>query len=351
MKQLSLLIALLGLFSCKKAPPPDPICRTEPLPSTAAVKSGQAAIQILAPAQEYFYVFDEKGKQIGSEHTGRSYTAKPGAYVIKLNHSSHPVSAASNMLTKCEAGAVLVSGQTDQYYYLFDGSGAQLASAHLGKATVLFPGKYEARLNHTAAPVEVKPGGTTEVKSGTLSVPGQTEEYYYVFDAAGAQLASARLSSPLSLLAGSWNVQLNQTKARADITAGGITEIRPGALLVKAPTEEYYYVLDAAGTQLASARLNKAVSLMEGSYTLKLNSVSAPVQVQAGATTEYQAGTLAVKGSGEDYYYVMDSLGGQLASAKIGRMLALPAGKYQVKRGQETRQASVTEGRETVLNW
>lgn len=350
MRRIPLLLVLACLASCRKAPP-DPICQIEALPESAGIKSGQGAIQIVSPAEEYFYVYDEGGKQIGSERTGRSYAAKPGAYHVKLNSSSHPVRVQPKMLTRCQAGALMASGQNDQYYYVYDTGGTQLASAKLGKAVALFPGRYDVQINKTSTAAEVKPGATAELKPGNLSVPGKTEEYYYVFDSAGTQLASARLSSPLSLFAGSWTVKVNNSAAKVDIAPGGAAEIRPGVLLAKGSTEEYYYVLDAAGTQLASARLNSGLSLMEGSYFLKLNNVSVPIRIQAGATSEYQSGLLTVKGKGDEYYYVLDSLGTQLASAKLGKSLSLPAGKYQIKQAQETRPVALTEGKETVLNW
>ena len=58
-----------------------------------------------------------------------------------------------------------------------------------------------------------------------------------------------------------------------------------------------------------------------------------------------------MKGAGDDYYYVLDPLGNQLASARVGGSLSLPAGKYQVKRGQDARPVDVAEGKDAVLAW
>lgn len=274
-------------------------------------------------------------------------------YQVRVNNSSHTVYARSKTLTKCEAGALLATGATEQYFYIFDSSGAQLASERLGKAIALFPGKYEARVNNSRAAVEINPGAPMEVKSGTLSVPAKTDEYYYVFDLAGNQLSSAKLSTPLSLFAGAWTLKINNSPARVEITAGAVTEFKPGALLVNGATDEYYYVFDAAGNQLASAKLGRALSFAEGSYTLKLNNAPVPIKVEAGGTTEYTAGSVTVKGAGDGYYYyyVLDPLGNQLASTNVGRSLSLPAGKYQVKRRQDTRPVDVAGGKDVVLAW
>ncbi len=345
------LSALALLCACEKAPPPDPFCRYEEAPPTAGIKPDQGAIQILAPVEQYIYVFDDKGKQLASERTNRVLGVQAGTYQVRVNNSSHTVYVKSKTLSKCEAGALLATGATEQYFYVFDFSGAQLASERLGKAVALFPGKYEARLNNSRAAVEISPGAPIEIKSGTLSVPAKTDEYYYVFDSAGNQLSSAKLSTPLSLFAGAWTLKINNSQARVEITAGAVTEFKPGALLVKGATDEYYYVFDGAGNQLASAKLGQALSFAEGSYTLKLNNAPVPIKVEAGGTTEYTAGSVTVKGAGDDYYYVLDPLGNQLASTRVGRSLSLPAGKYQVKRAQDTRPVDVAEGKDAVLAW
>ena len=53
-----------------------------------------------------------------------------------------------------------------------------------------FPGKYTLQVNHTPQEFEVKPGAVTEVQAGVLTVPGSTDEYYYVLDSTGTELDS-----------------------------------------------------------------------------------------------------------------------------------------------------------------
>jgi hypothetical protein len=91
---------------------------------------------------------------------------------------------------------------------------------------------------------------------------------------------------------------------------------------------------------------------VEGSYTVKVNNTTIAAKVEAGKTNEYATGTLTVKGSGTDYYYVVDSVSGtELAHAKVGQSVALAPGKYSVRLGQETRPATVTAGQSVVVNW
>jgi 6,7-dimethyl-8-ribityllumazine synthase len=405
--------AALLLCACKKAPPSDGVCASEPLPATAEVPSGQGAIQIAASTDAYFAVRDTTGKQIASAHVNAITPVPAGDYQAVINNSQHPVTAQSKMLTKCATGAVLVNGKTDEYYAVLDKAVRQLASAHLGAALSLFPGAYQVRVNNTdvaanvqrGAMLELKPGtvnvdvGTDEyfavldaaarqlasshmghalslfagrytvrinnsdfpadvragealsVPAGTLAVHGSTDEYYAVVNNAGRQLASAHLEKPLAFVPGAYNVKVNNTTTPAAITAGATTEVKTGAVVIQGTTDEYYAIIDSAGTQLASAHLARPLSLVPGAYRAKLNNVAMPVQVEAGRTSEYQAGALTVKASGSDYYAVLDAAGTQLASKQVNQPVSLPAGKYTVKLGNNTRPATVTAGQAVVVNW
>src|SRR5712691_1137943 len=42
----SFAVIILGAVSCSKTPPPDPICRYEPLPESSAGSAGQGAIHM-----------------------------------------------------------------------------------------------------------------------------------------------------------------------------------------------------------------------------------------------------------------------------------------------------------------
>ncbi len=404
---------VLTLPCCKKAPPADRLCIYEPLPATAEVPSGQGAIQVLASTDTYFYVFDSTGKQIGSHAVNGLLPTKSGDYHLKLNNSVHQVVVQEKMLTKCSPGAVLASAKTDEYYYIYDNAGTQLASAHLGTALSLFPASYRVRLNNSDITANVPAGSTTELKPGTVnveagtdeyyyvfdsgakqlasshvgkalglfagsyavkvnnsqakievrtgessSVPvgtlvtqGTTDEYYYVFDTGGTQLASAHLARPLAFFPGSYNVKVNNSTTPAAVTAATATEVKAGAVVVQGTTDEYYYIFDVAGTQLASTHLGRSISLLPGEYRAKVNNVPMVVRTEPAGTNEYQAGTLTVKSASSEYYYVLDLTGTQLASKQLNQPVSLPAGKYSVKVGNSARPVAVTAGQAVVLNW
>jgi 6,7-dimethyl-8-ribityllumazine synthase len=409
---LAALAALL-LVGCHKALPPDGVCNYEPLPAGALVPSDQGGIQVLASTDAYFAVRDTTGKQIASGHVNAITPVPAGNYQVVLNNSTHATSAQSKMLTKCTTGAVMVNGKTDEYYAVLDQAAQQLASAHVASALSVFPGRYTVRLNNidvaanpqAGAMLELKPGtvnvdvGTdeyyavldtstrqlasshvgralglfagsytvrinnsdvqadvragesTNVPAGTLLVHGSTDEYYAVMNNAGVQLASAHLEKPLAFVPGTYNVKVNDTTTPATMVSGVTTEVKTGAVVLQGSTDEYYAIVDSAGTQLASAHLGHALSLVPGAYRAKLNNTAMTVQVDAGRSGEYHSGSLTVKTAGSDYYAVLDASGTQLASKQINQPVSLPAGKYSVRVGNNIRPATVMAGQSVVLNW
>jgi 6,7-dimethyl-8-ribityllumazine synthase len=350
-KNLMLGLVLLGAVSCSKAPPPDPICRYEPAPESAAVPAGQGAIQIAGSTDEYFYILDTAGKEITHGRLNTSVPLKPGEYQAKVNNSLHPVFVQAKSVTKCSCGTFVLIGSTDEYYYILDSAAKELAHAKLGKGLAFFPGKYTVKANNTTAETDVKVGAVSEIKAGILNVRGSTDEYYYLVDAAGKELSHAKLSSPLALLAGSYTAKINNTSKQVQTTPGNLTALETGALLVRGSTDEYYYALDAAGTELAHQKLNSPLSFVEGAYTVKVNNKAMPVKVESAKTNEYQTATVTVRGSADAYYYLLDANGTELAHNKLNQPLAVPEGNYSVKVDKDTRPVTATSAKTTVVNW
>jgi len=339
------LLLVILLPGCHKALAPDAICSYEPLPAGMSVPAGQGGIEVLASTDSYFTVHDNAGKQITSEHVNAIRAVPAGDYQVAINDSKHATSAKSNTLTKCVTGAVLVSGKTDEYYAVLDQAARQLASAHVGSALSLFPGSYKVRLNNTEVSANLQAGATVELKSGSMNVDVGTDEYYAVLDAGARQLASSHVGRALGLFPGSYAVRINNTEGRADVRASEITNVPAGVLLVHGPTDEYYAIADNAGKQLASAHLEKPLGLFPATYSVKLNNTSAVVTVTARVTSEVKAGTMVLQGATDEYYAVLDSAGTQLASAHLGRPLSFMPGTYRAKLNNTATQVQVEAGR------
>ena len=350
MKTPVAVTALLALAACSK-PPQDSLCSYDPAPATLNLTGGKGAIQIAGKTDEYFYVLDSAGKQLTNAKLGQAAPVAPGRYEVRLNRSSHPVTVEAKTITRCASGSILASGTTDEYFYVFDGANTQLASQKIGRALDLFPGKYKVELNRTSQAVEIAAGAMVELKPATLTVEGSTDEYYYVFDSSGTQLASTKISRPLALLPGAWTVKVNGTSQNVNAAAGATLKIPTAVLVITGTTDEYYYVLNSTGTQLASTKLGRPLGFMPGSYTAKVNNSTLAVQLEAGKTAEYATATLTVKAAKDAYYYVLDTSGTQLGSTKINQPMALFAGSYSVKVDQASRPVTLTASQPTLLNW
>lgn len=404
-------LVLLGLAACNKPPPPDSLCSYGPLPATSEVPAGQGAVMTQATTDTYFSAFDGAGKQVGSAHVNALLPLKPGQYHVKVNNSVHTSTVGSALLTKCPTGGVSVNGSTDDYYHVFDEAGKELASAHVGVGLSLFPGSYQIRLNNSRSTARVQSGTTTTLTTGTVNVDAPTDEYYYVFDSAGTQLASSHLGKPVGLFAGTYTVKVNNVESKVDVHADAASNIPAGTLMLEGTsdeyysvfntagtqlasrhlglslalfpgsynvklnnstastrvgtsadtigsgsftlqgtTDEYYYVFDATGRQLASAHIGRPLSLLPGDYTAKLNNVPIPVHVEAGRASSQQTGSLTVKSSASGDYSVFDSAGTQLASKQLNQPVSLPAGQYSVKVGTNTRTVAVSPGQASAVN-
>lgn len=344
-----LIFLLAVLTACKKPAPPDPLCSYEPVPQTTRLESGLGAVEVIGTTGEYFYLRDRANKQVASGALNGAVGVRPGEYTALLNNSTHAVFVEEDRLTKCGCGSVQAIGGTVEYYYVLDSAGKQLASATLGKAISLFPDSFTVKLNNTTMPVDIKAGGPAMLHAGLLEVTGTTNEYYYVLDSAGTQLASATLQKSTALFRGTWTVKVNNTTVPVEIKPGETASLQTGTLMVRGTTSEYYYVLNDAGTQLASAQLDKATALLPGTYRIKLNNSIAPATVTPSQVTDLATGTVTAKKAGSDYYYVLDDKGTQLASSQVNRPSALLSGQYTVRVGESKKLATVNAGKDTTL--
>jgi len=345
------LAAAILLGSCGTPPPQDPYCSIAPLPSGADVKSGQGTLQVEGTTTAYFYVLDAAGKSVNHQSLGKTLALGPGKYQLKVNNSAHAVTVEQGKLTKCSTGTLLTSGTTAEYWYVQDSTGKALQHDTLGKAISLMPGTFRVKVNNTEVPAEVKPGQTTEIKTGTLVVRGGTNEYYYAADTLGKQLNHNTLEKPLAFLPGSYAVKVNNTETKGDIVAGQVTELKTGMLLVKGLTQEYYYVSDSVGKQLNHQTINTALAFFPGSYRVLVNKSERSIEITAAQTVETQTGSLMVEGTGSDYYYVSDKTGNALNHNALNKALSFFPAEYNVKLGQNTRSASVEAGQTTRVQF
>src|SRR5437899_40878 len=123
---LKALLPLLVTFSCNKAPD-DPFCSYEPLPESAGVPAAQGAVQIVASTDEYFYVLDSTGTELAHNKLSRPLAFMPGSRTVKVNNTSATVQIAAGSPVELKTGAIVVHGATTEYYYVVNATGNELA--------------------------------------------------------------------------------------------------------------------------------------------------------------------------------------------------------------------------------
>lgn len=333
------LLVSAALVSCG-GEPADEICVTGDAPETG--------LRVTGGTDAYFYAHDANGRQVGYESLNRVLALQPGEYFAVLNATRRAVTVRSGSVTTCTAGAVRVTGTTDEYYYLLDTVGTQLAYNSLGRFLSVMPGSYTAKLNNTTSRLVVGAGDTTELASGTITAEGTTDEYYYVLDTVGTQLGYNTLGRPLSFFPGPYTVKVNNTTTRTEVRAGAAAAVRSGTLVATGTTNQYFYILDTAGTQLGYQSLGRAMSYLPGRYRLRVTSMDTAVAVAAGESTQVTTGTLVVAGQGSEYYYVDDAAGRQLHYGSLGTATALLGGQYSVRVAGRSAPATVTPGATTT---
>jgi hypothetical protein len=221
-----LVAAGLLVAACSSPAPPDPYCSSEPLAGDAGVKAGQAALRVDGTTSVQFLVFDPQGKAVENKLLGGTIALPPGKYQIRVNNSAHTVTVAAGKLTRCATGTLLVSGTTEETWFVHDLSGAALQQTPLGKAMSLVPGKFRVKVNNTENAAEVRPSEVTELATGTLIVAGGGTGQYHVTDKAGASLNYQSLNKAVALFPGEYNVTLGETRRTATVEAGRQTPVR-----------------------------------------------------------------------------------------------------------------------------
>lgn len=230
-----------------------------------------------------------------------------------------------------DQGLLQVEGSTTASYYILDEEGKQIGSESLNRAVALDAGRYTIRVNNSNHLVQVRAGERAKCSTGTLNVTGNTTDYYYVMDSTSQQLGYETLSRAMSFFPGVFKIRVNNTELNAEVKLGELTEIRTGSIVVKGTTNESYYVVDEGNKQLNSNVLGNPLAFLPGTYEVKLNNTSMKANVRAGKVTELVTGNLLVNGLTDEYYYVTDTAGNALNYQTLNKPLAVFPGMFQIK--------------------
>lgn len=230
-----------------------------------------------------------------------------------------------------DQGLLQVEGSTDAHFYVLDENGKQAGHQSLNKSLALDAGSYTIRVNNSLHQVQIREGQLAKCSTGTLIVTGNTTDYYDVIDSTKQQLGHESLGKSMSYFPGVYTVRVNNTEVAAEVRLKELTEVRTGSVLVKGSTSEYYYVLGNGNKQLNYNALEKALSFLPGTYEIKVNNTSMKAEVLAGKVTELATGNLIVNGLTDEYYYVTDHSGSALNYQTLNKPLAFFPGSYRIK--------------------
>ncbi|MDQ2658434.1 MAG: hypothetical protein M3Y60_13510 [Bacteroidota bacterium] len=230
-----------------------------------------------------------------------------------------------------DQGLLQIEGSTNASYYILDELGKQVGYESLNRAVGLSAGRYIIRVNNSVHSVIVRAGENAKCSTGTLMVAGNTSDYYYVMDSTDQQLGYEVLGRSMSFFPGKFKIRVNNTEVPAEVKLRELTEIRTGSIIVKGTTNEYYYVVDKSNKQLNYNSLGKPLAFLPGKYDVKLNNTSMEANVRAGNATEFTTGNLLVNGLTDEYYYVTDTAGNALNYQSLNKYLAFFPGTFQIK--------------------
>jgi hypothetical protein len=338
-------------------PGPDVQCVTlgVAIAALGACRHDPGSLYVSGTGGDAYYVADETGQKAltGSRNTNTATDLAPGKYTVVLNGSRAPVTIRSQQRTEVPAGDLLVAGIGRDAYYVADQTGqtALTGSRNTNVATELLPGTYTVVLNGSRAQVAVTAGPKTQLNAGNLLVSGTGRDAYFVADQGGqtALTGSRNTNVATELLAGTYTVVLNGSRATVAVTPGLKTEVGAGNLLVVGTGRDAYYVADQTGqTALTGSRnTNVATELLAGTYTLVLNGSRARVSVPGAGTTEARAANLMVSGSGSGSYYVSDATDQTVltGSRSLNTAMELLQGTYVVHAGERRVTVSLVSGR------
>lgn len=265
-----------------------------------------------------------------------------GRPLVDPNCSIEPMPSGGSVQTG--QGALQVDGSTSAYFYVYDEDGKQIGYQSLNNLLAMNPGKYQVKVNKSSHPVTIQGGSLTHCWTATLTIAGSTSEYYYVMDSARSQIHYDSLGKSSSFFPLTLWVQVNKSEAPVELKSKQATEIKTGTLIVRGSTSEYYYVSNAEGTQLSYNSLEKSLAFFPGSYTVKVNGTESKADIVAGQFTELETGSIVVKGLTEEYYYVFDSKGKQLSYQGLNKALAFFPGKFQIRVNKSVMEAESIAG-------
>ena len=175
-------------------------------------------------------MFDEAGqKKLGFTHTGNALEVPPGSYTVVLNNTRKKATVAEDQETVLSAGTLVVAGSGKDLYEVYDETGShKLNFKYTNREMEFFDGAYVLRLNNSTSNASVHAGDKTIVEAGTVIVPGDGQDLYEVYDEPGTnKLSFTATGKALELFPGTYTVVCKQKKHTVVVKAKQETAVTP----------------------------------------------------------------------------------------------------------------------------
>jgi hypothetical protein len=188
------------------------------------------SLQVAGDGNDMYDVYDETGsKRLHFTSIGKVVELLPGVYTIMLHQTQQRATVKPGTQATLQAGTLVVSGEGRDLYEVYDQTGSKrLEFTRTNNAMKLFEGTYVVRLRNSSQTVSVRAGEQTVVKTGTLVVSGDGQDSYEVFDESGKErLDFTSTGNVIELLPGAYVVVCRERKCDAVVTAGSRTTIEP----------------------------------------------------------------------------------------------------------------------------
>ncbi len=302
----------------------------------------------------------DSGDELGDAKTGKKFEVFAGDFIVDLNGVSWDVAVTELNVSEKDSVPLTVSVFDEtvagSYSVSLTSTDDPVANAELNKATDWFPRSepYYVTLNGVQKEVTVTEGlAPIILNTGVLIVTaeGGSGEYNVLNDI-GEPIANSELNAGLALYPGTYYAMLHLSKVQAKVSANAKTEVKAAGLSVTGTTSAEFLVNDADGVEVVKAAVNESVFVLEGTYSVLLNSTIQDVTLSPGDQTVLNPGVLSVSGgTGLNEYDVTDLLGNTLVSASTDQPLDLFAGGYRVALNGVAKNIQIEKSKETLVEF
>lgn len=189
----------------------------------------EGSLLVTGQGKDLYYVYTLKDNQkIDFTSTGNTMALPAGEYQVTLHNSGPDISVKGNETAVLETGVLLVEGQGLNLYEVWNEERTKkLNYTSTGKGFEFFPGTYTVILNNIPRKITVHARDTTLIATGRVSVTGNPDDLYYVFDRTGEnQLQFTSVGKETELLSGKYIIQVNEEEKQVEITAGQVKKIK-----------------------------------------------------------------------------------------------------------------------------